>query len=572
LNPPISELKEASGSDQRQAAQPKLAWPPTKEDLQRLYVDEKLSAAKVAIVYGLNTPNPRSATFLVAYHLKKHGITMRSRVEELRKETEKVVAAWKAKYPKKEGGDVSSPVEERGFSDKPVRLTAEEKAVVELLQYKNLSIRHLDPETKGRVKAAMDGLHWTRELSLNDIADLVGNKTSGYSSYLFKELGIEARPFEEARLKGIHEKVRKYERKPFDGTDEDKAYMLGLKHGDLYAYNPFGDAVRVSTSTTHPALANLFTELFGRYGHVDRYPRYKEDTKTYEWNFQAILDKSFEFLVEPRDKCREWVARKDSTMLSYLAGLIDAEGHIEIHPNPRTTAITVSVWNTDTGLLGFSYRCLEQLGHKPLEPYLQSSPGPISSGFRIERKKAYWRVLVARFDEAQTLLRRLPLRHSEKVAARELALTVSKGDLFDGIADKVSSLRKSFKQDARRYVKQAEREFLRTHPVPTNPVLCFLQREAGHLGLDEHYERRLLSLQGYLAIHDGELCQQEDACVMICPGCDEENIVPVLVHESIHHALMWMSENILSPKDPLDRIVRVMHRRGLTEQGFESYG
>jgi hypothetical protein len=433
--PNESEVREKLSAE-RQGAQPKLAWPPIKEDLQRLYVDEKLSAAKIAVVYGLNTPNPRSATFLVAYHLKKHGITMRNRVEELRKEAEKVVAAWKAKYPKKEGGDVSSPVEEGGFPDEPVRLTAEEKSVIDLLQYKNLSIRHLDPETKGRVKAAMEGLHWTRELSLNDIADLVGNKTSGYSSYLFKELGIKARPFEEARLKGIHEKVRKYERKPFDGTDEDKAYMLGLKHGDLYAYNPFGDAVRVSTSTTHPALANLFTEVFGRYGHVDKYPRYKEDTKTYEWNFQVILDKSFQFLVEPREKCREWVASKDSTMLAYLAGLIDAEGHIEIHPNPRTTAITVSVWNTDTGLLEFSYRCLEQLGHKPLEPYLQSSPGPISSGFRIERKKGYWRVLVARFDEAQTLLRRLPLRHSEKVAARELALTVSKGDLFDGIADK----------------------------------------------------------------------------------------------------------------------------------------
>jgi len=53
-------------SAQQQAAQPKLAWPPTKEDLQRLYVDEQLSAAKIAKVYGLNTPNPRSATFLVA--------------------------------------------------------------------------------------------------------------------------------------------------------------------------------------------------------------------------------------------------------------------------------------------------------------------------------------------------------------------------------------------------------------------------------------------------------------------------------------------------------------------------
>src|ERR1700687_2848671 len=39
----------------QQAAQPKLAWPPTKEDLQRLYVYKKLSAAKIAKVYGLNT-------------------------------------------------------------------------------------------------------------------------------------------------------------------------------------------------------------------------------------------------------------------------------------------------------------------------------------------------------------------------------------------------------------------------------------------------------------------------------------------------------------------------------------
>jgi len=67
-------------------------------------------------------------------------------------------------------------VEEGGFSDEPVQLSAEEKRSSSCLQYKNLSIRHLNPETKGRVRAAMEGLHWTRELSLNDIANLVGNK------------------------------------------------------------------------------------------------------------------------------------------------------------------------------------------------------------------------------------------------------------------------------------------------------------------------------------------------------------------------------------------------------------
>jgi hypothetical protein len=456
-----SEVREKLAA-QWQAAQPKLAWPPTKEDLQRLYVDEKLSAAKIAKVYGLNTPNPRSATFLVAYHLKKHGITMRKRIEELRKGTEKVVAAWIAKYPKKEGVDVPSTVEARegGFSDELVGLTAEEKAVIELLQYKNLSIRHLDPETKGRVKAAMEGLHWTRGLSLNDIADSVGNKTSGYSSYLFKELGIKARPFEEARLKGVVNHLRMYERRPFAGTDSGKAYILGLKHGDLSAYVPYGNVTRVSTSTTHPALAELFTELFSPHGHVYKLARYKKDTGTFEWNFQAILDDSFAFLLEPREKCRDWVGKQDETMLAYLAGLVDAEGHIRMYPNPRTVGIIVSVWNTDLDLVRFAYDCLKQLGYRPMEPYLDKRAGGKSSGFHIERKKDYWRLQLGRFDEAQSLLQRLPLRHREKVERKRLALSVSKGEDYEVISSKVSSFARSIKEEAKRFTRLAELKFL----------------------------------------------------------------------------------------------------------------
>jgi len=444
----------------QQAAQPTLAWPPAKEDLQRLYVDEKLSAAKIAKVYGLKTGNPRSAAFLVTYYLKKHGIQRRDRIQELRKETEAVVAAWKAKYPKEDGGDPNRPAEEEGQADEPPKLTAEEKAVVELLQHKNLSIRYLDPETKGRVKAAMESLHWTQELSLNDIAELMGNKTSGYSSYLFKELGIKARPFEEARLKGVVNHLRMYDRRPFAGTDADKAYILGLKHGDLSAYVPFGNVTRVSTSTTHPALAELFTELFSPHGHVYKLARYKKDTGTFEWNFQAILDDSFAFLLEPREKCRDWVRKQDETMLAYLAGLVDAEGHIRMYPNPRTVGIIVSVWNTDFDLVRFASDCLKRLGYRPMEPYLDKRAGGKSSGFHIERKKDYWRLQLGRFDEAQSLLQRLPLRHREKVERKRLALSVSKGEDYEVIGSKVSSFARSIKEEARQFTRLAELKFL----------------------------------------------------------------------------------------------------------------
>jgi hypothetical protein len=116
-------------------------------------------------------------------------------------------------------------------------------------------------------------------------------------------------------------------------------------------------------------------------------------------------------------------------------------------------------------LLGFAYECLRRLGSRPLRPYLDKEGEYVSTkGFRIPLRKDYWRVMVARFDEAQTLLRRLPLRHKEKMALKELALSVAKGELYERIADRVASLKKTFDEEVDRYMKEAESEYLRTHP------------------------------------------------------------------------------------------------------------
>jgi len=163
--------------------------------------------------------------------------------------------------------------------------------------------------------------------------------------------------------------------------------------------------------------------------------------------------------------CREWVVAKDSTILAYLAGLLDAEGNIRPYANPRTVAITVTIYNTDFDLLGFAYECLKRLGSRPLTPYLDKEAGYVSTkGFRIPMRKDYWRVMVARFDEAQTLLRRLPLRHMEKVALKEVALSVARGEPYERIADRVTSLKKTFDEDVDRYTKEAESEYRRAHP------------------------------------------------------------------------------------------------------------
>jgi intein-encoded DNA endonuclease-like protein len=93
----------------------KLTWPPTPEDLRRLYVDEHLSAAKIAARYGLRYASPKTAESTVLYHLKKNGISRRDKTEHIRKVTEEVVDRWVKRYEageslKQIAGNEFSPV------------------------------------------------------------------------------------------------------------------------------------------------------------------------------------------------------------------------------------------------------------------------------------------------------------------------------------------------------------------------------------------------------------------------------------------------------------------------------
>lgn len=73
-------------------------WPPKRDDLQRLYCEQKLSAAKIARAYGLKYPNPKSGETLVLYHLKKFGIARRGKTDHIRKVTEEMVEDWVKRY------------------------------------------------------------------------------------------------------------------------------------------------------------------------------------------------------------------------------------------------------------------------------------------------------------------------------------------------------------------------------------------------------------------------------------------------------------------------------------------
>ena len=329
-----------------------------------------------------------------------------------------------------------------------------------------MSIKYLDEPTKERVRSFIRRTHIERGMSLSDVSKLIGNKTSGYTSWLTRQLGLQSRSFEEARLKAIKEKRRKYERRPFDGTKEDRAYLLALRHGDISVTKPWtnaAEAIRVSTSTTHPAMAELFTSLFSPYGHVYKHPRYKKDTQSYEWNLSAVLDGSFMFLQEEREAAWKWIAEDERTALSYLAGVLDAEGSISMCDDKGRTYLSVHFFNTNLQLLTFIAQTLRTMGYTPGSIRINKYKGAKTSKYNIPHRKDYWQLAMSRFAECQSLLRSMPLRHLEKIKKGKLAISLVYRQSWRDVRQELGAIRHGIIAEREIFVAEAERVFRANH-------------------------------------------------------------------------------------------------------------
>jgi hypothetical protein len=88
-----------------------------------------------------------------------------------------------------------------------VELDDYRKSLLALLRTEGVSVEYLEETKKEELQRFLLFLHVEKGMSLNDVADPIGNKTSGYTSWLYRQLGIKCRSFEEARLKGSERSV-----------------------------------------------------------------------------------------------------------------------------------------------------------------------------------------------------------------------------------------------------------------------------------------------------------------------------------------------------------------------------
>lgn len=117
-----------------------------------------------------------------------------------------------------------------------------------------MSRRGLTKKIRPLQLALLRYLYIDKGLSVRQIASAIRFPKSNVE-YWMRRHGIAARP------------LLRYPRLPFDGDTHEMAYAVGLRLGDLYVVRK-GHGISVSTTTTHPAMLDLFRRMFGRYGHV----------------------------------------------------------------------------------------------------------------------------------------------------------------------------------------------------------------------------------------------------------------------------------------------------------------
>jgi len=296
-------------------------------------------------------------------------------------------------------------------------------------------------------------LYWDMGLSTHKIAKIF-KKTHEGIRYRMDKYQIPRRNTVDAAISANTRHVKF----PFDEDLATRAYLLGFRTGDLTAYW-YRRCIEVSTSTTHPAMVELFKNVFSRYGKVNVGPRYKRKHDSYFWALSVRLDSSFQFLIEKSRRIPSWIASNPTFFLHFLAGYFDAEGTIYCYKHGNRADFYIQIASTDSSLLEDIKNMAGTLGYD--FRLTLSLPKGLGHGYGNSNKD-YWALRLYRDDSIIPLIKKLPLMHREKLAIRELILSVHNRKWCE-VGHFVKSLRAKIKEETLNFVSMAEKEFNQKH-------------------------------------------------------------------------------------------------------------
>lgn len=249
------------------------------------------------------------------------------------------------------------------------------------------------------------------------------------------------------------EAMTRFPKKNFSNSPEETAAMVATVE-DCAVGRHF-NLIRIRTSSTHLPIIDMFTLVFGNYGHIHVWPRYHNRTGAfpYAWTVDVLLNSSFEFLL---DYNRDPVIYLEENLdpkhyMVYDAYLLCSEGSIQICVQKNFYFYPLfTIANNNRRLLEWEQNRL--------------------GGFSTDYNGAHNLVIFG--NDAVEILRRLHLVHEEKIAARQLVLYYadSGGFTLESL-EAYRSLRRRIDEEVRLWTWQARLEYVRRKgkPHPKDP-------------------------------------------------------------------------------------------------------
>jgi hypothetical protein len=236
-------------------------------------------------------------------------------------------------------------------------------------------------------------------------------------------------------IRNMSEAVRMYPRTPFSGDVSEKSYMAGFSLGDLYVLERRYTVI-VNTTTTHPAMINLFCNLFERYGHCAVLS--KKGTLGFEWALLCSLDRSFDFLTTIAGHIDEF------DFFSFLAGYSDAEGCWMVRRSHKDgVSFLFELQTQDMKTLRYIKTGLESFGYHPTFGIKRLSGSYVNGN--LTKDVFYLRIL--RWDEIISLINNLMpyTKHQEKIDKMNLILAIGKGFSWSATKNRIDAFRTGIK-------------------------------------------------------------------------------------------------------------------------------
>ena len=234
------------------------------------------------------------------------------------------------------------------------------------------------------------------------------------------------------------------EKEKFNLSVREKAYLYGLVLGDLTPVRKSNYTIKLITHSTHKIFMGLLQRTFEKYGPTN----YKLTKNLNMFRFQSHVDlESFSFLLNSKqENIPEWI--NEENFFDFLAGFIDSDGSVMLKRAGKNIFYSIRFFGQNLNLLEQIKERLRDLGFtSSITLSHKKGDTRYHNGTMFRYNKDYY-ILETRKIHTVELLKKIPIRHPEKIMKRKLIFRIQAQNTnkWNEVEDEVDKVRKLIKE------------------------------------------------------------------------------------------------------------------------------